>query len=43
MSAAGIIVATQVSAIEIDMTELEDALRRAEEILDEKDYAILDS
>jgi transposase len=33
--------ATKVSAIEIDMTELEDALRRAEERLDEKDYAIL--
>jgi transposase len=32
---------TKVSTIEIDMTELEDALRRAEERLDEKDYAIL--
>jgi transposase len=33
--------ATKVSAIEIDMTALEDALRRAEKRLDEKDYAIL--
>ena len=33
--------ATKVSTIEIDMTALEDALRRAEERLDEKDYAIL--
>jgi transposase len=32
---------TKLSAIEIDMTELEDALRRAEEKLDEKDYTIL--
>lgn len=32
---------TKVPTIEIDMTELEDALRRAEERLDEKDYAIL--
>jgi|WetSurMetagenome_2_1015567.scaffolds.fasta_scaffold58079_1 transposase len=32
---------TKLSAIEIDMTKLEDALRRAEEKLDETDYAIL--
>jgi transposase len=32
---------SKVPTIEIDMTELEDALRRAEERLDEKDYAIL--
>ena len=32
---------TKLSTIEIDMTRLEDALRRAEEKLDEKDYAIL--
>jgi transposase len=38
---AGIIMAIKVSAIEIDMTALEDALRRAEERLDEKDYVIL--
>jgi hypothetical protein len=38
---AGIIMATKVSAIEIDMTKLEDALRRAKERLDQQDYAIL--
>jgi transposase len=32
---------TKLSTIEIDMTALEDALRRAEERLNEKDYAIL--
>lgn len=32
---------TKLLAIEIDMTKLEDALRRAEEKLDEKDYTIL--
>jgi transposase len=32
---------TKLSTIEIDMSTLEDALRRAEEKLDEKDYAIL--
>jgi transposase len=32
---------TKLSTIEIDMSQLEDALRRAEEKLDEKDYAIL--
>lgn len=38
---AGIIMPTKLLAIEIDMTKLEDALRRAEEKLDEKDYTIL--
>ena len=33
--------APKVSAIEIDMTELEDALRQAEETLDEKHYVVL--
>jgi transposase len=33
--------ATKVSAIEIDMTALEDALRKAEETLDEKHYVVL--
>jgi hypothetical protein len=33
--------ATKPTTIEIDMSELEEALRRAEEKLDEKDYAIL--
>src|SRR5271157_5217382 len=32
---------TKLSTIEIDMSQLEDALRRAEKKLDEKDYAIL--
>jgi transposase len=32
---------TKLSTIEIDMSQLEDALRRAEKQLDEKDYAIL--
>ena len=32
---------TKLSTIEIDMSKLEDALRRAEEKLDEKDYTIL--
>jgi transposase len=38
---AGIIMATKVSAIEIDMTELEDALRQAAETLDKKHYVVL--
>ena len=32
---------TKLSTIEIDMTELEDALRQAEETLNEKHYAVL--
>jgi transposase len=32
---------TKLSTLEIDMSQLDDALRRAEEKLDEKDYAIL--
>jgi len=32
---------TKLSTIEIDMSQLEDALRQAEKKLDEKDYAIL--
>ena len=38
---AGIIMPTKLSTIEIDMSALEDALRQAEETLDEKHYAVL--
>ena len=38
---AGTIMSTRLSTIEIDMSTLEDALRRAEEKLDEKHYAVL--
>jgi transposase len=38
---AGTIMPTKLPIIEIDMSQLDDALRRAEEKLDEKDYAIL--
>jgi transposase len=38
---AGIIMPTKLTIVELDMNKLEDALRRAEEKLDEKDYATL--
>jgi hypothetical protein len=38
---AGIIMPTKLTLVELDMNKLEDALRRAEEKLDEKDYTTL--
>jgi transposase len=41
LAVAGIMMPTQPTIIELDMTNLEDVLRRAEAKLDEKDYALL--